>query len=256
MDNQNAGSQVEALSILQDGKVGLGGATAPGGALEILGTGYDTTLRIASNDSNGRGIRFQNSSATAMGFVGLPNNDDMHIWSIGGTSYLYFYVSTAYRFYASGNDWLPYVDNVGDLGNASKRWDNIYATNDTIIISDISQKSDVIDTPLGLDFVKALRPIQYRWNEGTRNHQGFIAQDVEQVLNDSDSVTAAGTAMWMHAPHNNATEMVPIEDEDGIPQKVEQPVPDLQMLRYAEFIAPLVKAVQELAARVEALEDA
>lgn len=169
---------------------------------------------------------------------------------------MYFYVNGNYRFYSSGGGWYPYVTDTYDLGFTSKKWDDVYATNGTIITSDISAKSDVIDTPLGLDFVKALRPIQYRWNEGTRNHQGFIAQDVEQALDDSDGVTAAGTAMWMHAPHNNATEMVPVENEDGIPEMVEEAVPDVQMLRYTEFIAPLVKAVQELAARVEALEDA
>ena len=130
----------------------------------------------------------------------------------------------------------------------------MYATNGTIQTSDVSLKSDVVDTPLGLGFIQALRPIQYRWNNGVRNHQGFIAQEVETVLDATSGVAASQTALWGNAAALSDTEFLPVEGEDGIPRPVEVPIEPLQSLRYGEFIAPLVKAVQELAARVEALE--
>jgi hypothetical protein len=170
---------------------------------------------------------------------------------------MYLQAGGIYRAYIPNTGgWLPYASDTYDLGHGSVYWDDVYATNGTIQTSDVSQKSDVVDTPLGLDFIQALRPIQYRWNSGVRNHQGFIAQEVETVLDATSGVTASQTALWGNAAIKNPTVMLPVEDEDGIPHTVETVVEPLQSLRYGEFIAPLVKAVQELATRVAALESA
>lgn len=66
---------------------------------------------------------------------------------------------------------------------------------------------------------------------GARVHYGLIAQEVKQAL---DTLSVASFAGWGLADP---------EDEEST-----------QHLRYEEFISPLIKAVQELAERVEALE--
>lgn len=142
----------------------------------------------------------------------------------------------------------PASDNTYDVGSSGLRWDDVYATNGTIQTSSESDKTDIADSDMGLDFVLALRPKSYRWaataseiippekrggksivkrKPGVRRHYGLIAQDVRDTLAGKDF---AGYI------HDQAS--------------------DSYGLRYSEFIAPLIKAVQELAARVAELESA
>ena len=52
------------------------------------------------------------------------------------------------------------------------------------VISDRRAKSDIKDSPLGLDFIKKLRPVSYFKNndENKKTEYGFIAQEVEASL--------------------------------------------------------------------------
>lgn len=143
--------------------------------------------------------------------------------------------------------------------------------------SDLRDKADIKDTELGLDFINALRPVDFRWdmredyrteypkppnndasqeekdayklelknwieqsklqnisNDGTkkrnRYHHGLIAQDVKSVL-DSMGIDFGG-----FQDHK-------INGGD-----------DVLSIGYIELIAPLIKAVQQLSAKVEELE--
>ncbi len=144
------------------------------------------------------------------------------------------------------------VDNVSDLGLSVRRWDDVYATNGTIQTSDERDKTNVTDLTLGLAFVDSLRPVSYTWNDrsgyvGTREHMGFVAQEIATVLGDD----AADLAVWTHTESTEET------DEEGNTVTTV----DRQGLRYNELMAPMVKAVQELSAlntaqqtTIEALE--
>jgi hypothetical protein len=173
--------------------------------------------------------------------------------------------------YGIDSDWAPNSDNTYNLGQATsagyganRRWQRLYSNNTTISTSDVRLKTDVSDSPLGLDFINALRPVNYKWivgrqevavdsegksiiigetaegkpifqmNEiaGSRLHYGFIAQEVKQVLDSTDAPDFAG---W-------------VQDDLSDPDST-------QSLSYEQFIAPLTKAVQELSARVVALEN-
>jgi hypothetical protein len=92
-------------------------------------------------------------------------------------------------------------------------------------LSDARAKTDVEDLEVGLPFVLALRPVSYRYKGGNaRTDMGFVAQDVERLLGEGYNVV----------------------DPGGDPGRT-------LSLRYAELIAPLVKAVQEQQAQIEAL---
>lgn len=161
--------------------------------------------------------------------------------------------SRAARFVVeSDGDCRPGADDTHDLGTASYRWDDIYATNTTIQSSDERLKTDILDTNLGLDFINDLRPVSYKWKDytstvicetddgekheheiehkHTRDHQGLIAQEVLSAL------TKAGVTTEQFAGITY--------DDDS----------DRYGLRYSEFIGPMIKAIQELTARVEDLE--
>jgi hypothetical protein len=91
-------------------------------------------------------------------------------------------------------------------------------------LSDARAKREIADLDLGLDFVLRLRPVAYKARGGNdRTDMGFLAQNVEALLADKYNVLTIGG------------------DADRT-----------LSLRYADLIAPLVKAFQEEHARVEA----
>ena len=146
---------------------------------------------------------------------------------------------------------IPETDNATNLGGATNRWSAVYAVNGTIQTSDERAKTDITNATLGSDFVKALRPVSYKWIEGgqrhtgdydknnnfiyesvpgSRTHWGFIAQEVKEAV-DVAGVDFGG---WV------------LTDKDD---------PDSQQaLRYDQFIAPLTKALQEALTKIEQLE--
>jgi len=139
-----------------------------------------------------------------------------------------------------------FKDNAIDLGNASARYDDVFATNGTINTSDQQEKNTIEDSDLGLDFVKRLSPKSYIFNGKTRTHYGLIAQDVETVLSDINKATS-GFAGFIKDDIS--------EEQDGSQYRYG--------LRYTEFVAPLIKAIKEqqtiiedLQARITKLENA
>ena len=159
------------------------------------------------------------------------------------------------RFTISGGI-TPATDNSFIFGNSGLRWQALYAANGTIQTSDERDKCDIVDSPLGLNFINALRPVAYKFkvgknevstNEdgdqvvtaipGKRQHFGLLAQQVRDVVGNTDF------GGWI---------LTDTTDPDSP-----------QGLRYDEFIAPMVKAIQEqqtlitsLTARIAALEGA
>jgi len=120
-------------------------------------------------------------------------------------------------------------------------------------------KKDIEDSDLGLNFINDLRPVSYRHKvgnsepmldengekvfdengkpvftnitSGVRYHYGLISQEVKEAI---DLNTSKDYAAFVLADPSDSTSS--------------------QMLRYEELIAPLIKAVQELSAKVTALE--
>lgn len=149
-------------------------------------------------------------------------------------------------------DTYPNTDNTYDCGTASKRWDDIYATNTTIQSSDANLKENIKPLSLGLNLVNELRPVSYKWKDyeqeitepdgtvkGTktvthsRKHAGLIAQEFKDAL-EKLGVDVNKFAAYVDPTASGG------EGPLGI--------------RYTELIPVLIKAVQELSARVEALE--
>jgi hypothetical protein len=103
----------------------------------------------------------------------------------------------------------------------------IYSTSTSIAaISDQSQKENVVPVPYGLSEVEKLKPVKFDFKEGCASEEkgllGFIAQEVENVI----------------------PELVQPFGEDG-----------LLGLKMGDMLPVLVKAIQELNAKVTALEN-
>ena len=103
----------------------------------------------------------------------------------------------------------------------------IYSTSGSIsVISDISQKENIIDIPYGLTTVSQLRPVKFDFKKGCASEEkgllGFIAQDVETVI----------------------PELVKPFGDEG-----------LISLKTGDMIPVLVKAIQEQQALIQSLTD-
>jgi hypothetical protein len=129
------------------------------------------------------------------------------------------------------------ADDEVDLGHSSTRFDDIRATNGSIVTSDKNEKNTITDSDLGLDFVNRLSPKSYKFNNKTRTHYGLIAQDVETALGDvkKDATQFAGFCKDDIS-----------EKQDGSEYRYG--------LRYHEFISPMIQAIKDLKEEVDTLK--
>jgi cell division protein FtsB len=118
----------------------------------------------------------------------------------------------------------PSVDDTYPLGDSSLRFTEVYATNGTINTSDVRMKKEIQDSDLGLSFIEKLRPVSYRWKNGTNAnlHYGLIAQETEKAIQE--------------AKNSSKEEIIVVRSAKN----------GAYGLNYSELISPIIKAVQEL----------
>jgi hypothetical protein len=127
----------------------------------------------------------------------------------------------------------PMVNNTHYSGSSSYKWSQLWV-HGTAYASSHSGWSDRnlkmnFGTAPGLAFVKGLTPLSFSWKDADLGDSwGFVAQDVE-ALCDAQSLSS---------------ETLVDTVEDGT-----------KYLDYMTILAPVVNAIQELATRVEALEN-
>lgn len=312
---------VPTFSVLKDGTASFAGqlsaASGTFNGVLVAGADNDTTGYINTGASRTVGTY---GSVTyvkirALGLESTSNSgfvSSVYPWldnsaSLGTNSYswnsiyigsnAYFANATTYRINSSADaylngygvsggygitsDWSPRTDNTYSLGLSTRRWVDVWAVDTSVNSSDVRLKKDIVTSALGLDFIKLLRPVSYKWKQ----------TGVQEVLEDKEV---------KHLDKQGNVELVEIEkipkitgvDEDGrdivettsreglrdhygfIAQEVKEALDSTgigdsfagwvlddhnnpssrQNLRYSEFISPLVKAVQELSDMVESLQ--
>ena len=154
--------------------------------------------------------------------------------------YMQFYVGESGNTDTAALQWqitqygtfAPNGNNAKNIGDTSNRVSVIYTSN-AVNVSDQTLKTEIEDCDLGLDFINTLQPKSYKnlqsvgvaLQEGhddyNRKHYGLIAQDLKGgSLNDSVYGTKDGE----------------------------------YSLAYNDLIAPIIKAIQEQQAQIEALQ--
>jgi hypothetical protein len=218
------------------------GAGVTTGEIVIGGNGSMTIWGAAGANSQ---VVYADEAGTAKGYTYWNRGDNtlrMYHVSSGGVAL----VDASGAFSASGNvkagtGYLCKAGSSGGFGGNifNLRWNGVSATElwiDTtmtggITVSDYRIKKDVADLPSTWDKVKALRPISYSVTDyGTLSaaddtpQWGFIAHELQETL-----LMSASTG---------------VKDAENV----------LQSPNWMPVVAALVKTVQELQARVEALE--
>lgn len=116
---------------------------------------------------------------------------------------------------------LPGADATYTLGNAGRRWTEVWATNGTIQTSDKRMKENIKTSRYGLKEIMQLNPVTYSWidNPGYGQKIGLIAQEVQPVIKE-----------------------IVKEGND----------PDKRLgINYSELIPVIIKAIQEQQATIE-----
>jgi phage-related tail fiber protein len=216
--------------------------------VNALGTGTSTG---SFNTAFGGIALYQNSTGsrnTAIGYCSLKQNTSGYDNTAIGEEAL-FYLSNYYNCTGLGANSAVTGSNQVQLGNANV---TVYAQKALVTRSDKRDKLDIEDSPLGLDFIMKLRPRKYRMNSreayfeqgkerdftatndgskaGKRPHYGLVAQEVKEVMNELN-VDFAG---YLDSKIDGGE--------------------DVLSLGYAEFIAPMIKAIQQQQHMIEQLQ--
>jgi len=194
----------------------------------------DSAVNVNRDTDDGVSARFYRGG-TLVGTIGNDANNLFMVFSMDNDVGLAGGGGVSDKIFPTGNDGLVRDDGV-DLGYVTGRFDNIYATNGTIQTSDQNEKNTITDSDLGIDFIKRLTPKSYIFNGKTRTHYGLVAQDVETVLSDISKPTS-GFAGFIKSDIS--------EEQDGSQYRYG--------LRYTEFVAPLIQAVKDQQATIDAL---
>lgn len=128
------------------------------------------------------------------------------------------------------------------------------ASGSTAVTSDRNMKKDVIDIDNKyIDFFDKLRPITYKYNDGHRDHIGFIAQEVEEALIASGLTTEqfAGLVIEKNVMLNPDYDSSLSDEENKANDTYYE---TLYSLRYEEFISLLVRKVQDLQKQINELK--
>lgn len=128
------------------------------------------------------------------------------------------------------------------------------ASGSTAVTSDRNMKKDIIDIDNKyIDFFDRLRPITYKYNNGHRDHIGFIAQEVEEALNASGLTNEQFAGLIIESNIDlNPNYDSSISDEENAANEIHYD--KLYSLRYEEFISLLVKKVQDLQRQVNEMK--
>jgi len=258
-----SGTSNNAIDITGTTQIGLTGRFTSGGYLSFVITdtshpdGYSWRFQDNSALINGGlyfRVKYSSGDTYIKGKLGIGTESPsggLHVRTTTQVS-LYTEQYSGVGNQGSGiqcwntNIFSPTIDNQMSCGWSTFRWTTVYATTGTINTSDSRQKMNISPSNLGLNFISNLNPVSYSWidggtpatepnvvgaRSGKRTFYGFLAQEVKKTLDVMGTGDFAGWTL----------------DDPKDPDST-------QGLRYTEFIAPMVKAIQELSSENTALK--
>jgi cytoskeletal protein CcmA (bactofilin family) len=206
-------NNTERMRIDSSGNVGIGGTPARKTHIFDSANGYSLGLQQTSayNSGNQSGIVFAapynaGGEVTDLASIrgGKENTTDDHyggivaIWTRanGGSDTERMRIDSTYLRMSGGSAAariVPNVDNEGYVGDASHRWQAIYAVAGSIDTSDRNEKKDEAslseaETRVAIVAKGLLKKFRFIHGDDDRLHFGIIAQDLE------DAFTAEG--LW------------------------------------------------------------
>ena len=186
----------------------------------------------------------------AIGYKSLGNSTQGYYNTANGC-YALQNLTTYYNCIGLGYNSQVTGNNQVQLGDSSV---TVYAQKALVTRSDARDKIDIEDSPLGLNFILKLRPCKYRMN----SREAYFEKGQERDFTATNDGSKAGKR-----PHYGygliAQEVKEVMNELGVDfagyldSKVDGGE-DVLSLGYTEFIAPMIKAIQEQQQMIEELQ--
>ena len=120
--------------------------------------------------------------------------------------------------------------------------------------SDERYKEEITTSTAGLSFINDLRPVTFKWKKEKdipEDHRSYVKDSDKRVMERGEKINHGFIAQEVKAVIDNHSEI-----KDGFDMWSADPNDGRQRLAPAELIPILVKAIQELSAKVTALENA
>lgn len=238
---QSVAVGTQALQAGASGSVAIGDTAAASSTVAIVAVG-NKALQSSTGSSNtaiGNSAGINVTTGTNTTLVGAGSGASNTITGIGNTCI----GSASGGFVNSGNNntcigYLSQVSSPGAsdefiLGNSNVAVLSCAQTSITSL-SDARDKKEVEELPVGLSFVQKLKPVKFVWDDRNEDGKhdikdfGFIAQDLKAIQEEE------GVADYLKLVY------------EANPEKLQA--------SYGKLVPILVKAIQELTAKVEALE--
>ena len=213
----NGTTSTEVMRILSSGNIGIGMTTSQYNRVSIKSNSATAYAGLAVYSPTIPNYIYVNHNAT----VGIIGTDST---GVAGTAH------TPILIYCGNDERMRFSTN-GNIG-AGGGTTNIYNA------SDIRLKKNIIPITLGLNAISALNPVKFNWADGfdeieaDKTLLGFIAQEVQEVIPEAVETFGGNSLILGDTTIDN-------------PLRVNE-----------KFIIPvLVKAIQELSAKVTLLEN-
>lgn len=244
--------------------IAIGSSTQSTGTATIGNTSVGSYSLYNANTGN------QN---TAIGYGALQNNSN----GSGNTAIGYAAISANTIFQnVTGVGAYSVVTGNNEL-QLGASFATVYSQSAVVVRSDLRDKTEIRDTVLGLDFINELRPVDYKWDmreDYKTEMPSPLSEDATQEEIDAhkiimdewiesckpDNLTHDGTHTRSRYHHGLiAQEVEDVIGASGVDfggfqdHKIGGGY-DVLSIRYEELIAPMIKAIQELTARINVLE--
>lgn len=243
------------------------------GATNLIGSynsffGFQSGINSKGNDNSFFGYQagFFNSTGNYNVFIGESAGNSNTTG--GGNSYLGVSagsIGNRNNCTAIGYNAQTAGDNENQIGSSTT---TTYVYGTVQNRSDLRDKADVRDTILGLDFISKLRPVDYKWDmredyqsklpvQGELSDDDFkIELDLWYENNKIGNLNNDGSKKRNRFHHGFLAQEVRDLGIDfgGFQDHSLKGGEDVLSIGYDEFIAPMIKAIQELKAEIELLK--
>ena len=248
----NGGTGTSSPSIVAGSNISVSGtwpnqtiaSTGSTGVTSVSGTGSANGIGLSGTVTS-TGSLTLSGQVTSLTWPAITLANELGMYTGGAVGFIFGNGSQGYP-----NAIIPPNGATYTLGRSGQTWSTIYVQTAPVVGSDERDKNVLGPTP-GLDFISRLEAVQYKlkvggydvevipdtnppeFNKtpipGHRIHYGMLAQQVKSVIDELQLPDFAG---WVSKN--------PADPEAE------------QALRYEEFIAPMIKSIQDLKALVDA----
>ena len=266
--------------VVGNSSVGVGASSFIGGASVCIGSssgksGISGTYNSIVGYWAGRGLTSGSANLIAGSNAGQAlsaGNNNSFIGISSGDGQTTQSNNTIVGYYSNASDGTSHYSNCSVLGanirngiisgaNQVQLGDSstsVYCYGAVQNRSDSRDKNDIRDTTLGLEFIEQLRPVDFKWDRREDYVESIVNPETQELT--EIQLPKDGSKKRNRYHHGLIAQEVKIAmdrmgvDFGGFQSHTVNGGSDRLTLGYEEFIAPMIKAIQELNEKVKNLE--